>query len=324
VALGEIRGQQRAVEQIGRMLAAGKLPHALLFAGPPGVGKATAARALALALVCERGTACGACEQCGKISAGIHPDFTVLRPQGAGSVIAIGEIRELAERLGYAPHEAPARVVVLEDADRLTLEAANAFLKTLEEPPARTHFVLCSAATDRLPVTILSRCQRVLFAPLAAADLIAILGAQGVAAERAQRVASLAGGSAARALVLAADGELERRRGRARALADAARSGSFKAAVDAASELAPLKDEIAPTLDLLALWYRDAALLATGAPAARLAHADDVDALAAEARPLGELARCAGAVLDAEKALLGYANTQLTLERLILALRPGA
>src|SRR5262245_2493920 len=120
------------------MLESGRLPHALLFAGPAGVGKMTCARQVSMALSCFRAgprAACGACDACRKIREGIHPDVLTLMPQGAGNVIAIGEIRDLAGRLAYAPHEGAARVVILDGADRLTTEAANAFLKTLEEPP---------------------------------------------------------------------------------------------------------------------------------------------------------------------------------------------
>ncbi len=280
------------------MLRSGRLPHALLFAGPRDAGKLDAARALAATLCCaepaEPGDACGRCTPCHKIAEGIHPDVLHLAPQGAGNVIAISEMRDLAGRLGFTPHEGKARVVILEHADRLTTEAANAFLKTLEEPPARTHFVLLTSAPERLPSTIHSRCQTVLFA--------------------AVRGAADAGGEA-----------MDKRRARVRRLAAAARGESVMAAVQAASELAGDKEEIAPTLDLLGLWYRDAAALAAGAPPSLLMHAEaDVPELASEAQGSspGALARRAGAVLETQKALLGYANAQLALERLLIALRP--
>jgi DNA polymerase-3 subunit delta' len=325
--LADLRGQARARELILGMLASGKLHHAFLFTGPDGVGKLACARALAAALVCEAGAggdACGRCEACHKAAEELHPDVTILRPSGAGSVIGIAEVRELAAKLGYPPHEAPARTVILDGADRLTVEASNAFLKTLEEPPARTHFVLVSAAPDRLLVTILSRCQRVLFAPLDRPTLVDILVAQGVAEARARVVAPLAAGSAARALALAAEGELEQRLGRAQALARAARACTFQSAVEAASELAQAKEHLGPTLELLGSWYRDAAALAAGVPAESLAHGDDA-ALAAEAQSgtVAELARRAGAVVEAQTALLAYAHAQLTLERMLVALRPS-
>jgi DNA polymerase-3 subunit delta' len=324
----DLRGQDRARAHVRRMLASGKLHHGLLFTGPDGVGKLTCARAMAAALACDAprdGDACGACTACHKAAEELHPDITILRSSGAGNVIGIGEVRELAARLGYPPHEAPARTVILDGADRLTIEASNAFLKTLEEPPARTHFVLVSAAPDRLLVTILSRCQRVLFGPLDRAIIAVLLVAQGIPEARARLAAPLAGGSAARALALAADGELERRSGRARGLARAAATRSFKAAVDAAAELAQAKEEIVPTLDLLLAWYRDAAALAAGIPAGELAHGDD-PALPAEAASgsIADLARRAGAVLDAQTALIAYANPTLALERMILAMRPLA
>jgi DNA polymerase-3 subunit delta' len=282
-----------AQRRLARMLASRRLPHALLFAGPAGSGKRTAARRLAMRLSCAhpRGAEpCGACEPCHKIEAGLHPDVLVLRPEGRGEQIKIEKIRELSARLAYPPHEGEARVVVLEDAHELNENAANAFLKTLEEPPPRTHFLLLTAAPEQLPQTILSRCQRVQF----------------VAAPSARHDA-------------ASPEELERRRGHARALAAAARSRSFKAAVDAAAALAAQKDDVGPTLDLLGLWYRDAAALAAGVPVTALAHPEEVDALREEPGSPVELSRCAAAVLAAHKAILDYASAPLALERMILA-----
>ena len=328
MSFSDVKGQPRAIAHVQRTMASGKLHHALLFTGPDGVGKLACARAVAAALICQApvaGDACGVCDACHKAGADLHPDILVVRPQGAGNVIGIGEVRDLAARLGYPPHEAPARTIILDGADRLTVEASNGFLKTLEEPPSRTYFVLVSSAPDRLLVTILSRCQRVLFAPLDRATVAAILVERGIDAGRARQAAALSGGSAARALSLAAEGELERRRSRARALAQAAASQKFKAAVDAAAELAQAKDEIIPTLDLLLQWYRDAAALAAGLPAADLPSGDD-PGLADEAASgsIAELSRRAGAVLEAQTALIAYANAQLALERMMIACRPGA
>jgi DNA polymerase-3 subunit delta' len=326
INLSGVVGQERAVEHVRRMLASGKLPHALLFVGPAGVGKATTAVALAAALNCERpggGEGCTECTPCQKLAAGVHPDLAVLKPAGAGNIISIELVRELGARLGYPPHEARARVVLIEDADRMTAEAANAFLKTLEEPPPRTHFILVSAAPDRLLITILSRCQRVRFAPLDGASVTRILVATGVPEERARGAARLAGGSITRASELADGDRLERCRARVRALISAVRSGGFKSAVDAASELAQAKEEIPPTLALLALWYRDAAAVAADAPPSILAHGDELDALRAERADAGVLARRSAAVLEAQTALIGYANPQLTLERMILSMREG-
>jgi DNA polymerase-3 subunit delta' len=326
INLSGVVGQARAVEHVRRMLASDKLPHALLFVGPPGVGKSTTALALAQALNCETnpGLGCAECTACQKLATGVHPDFAVLKPAGAGNVLSIEAIRELAARLAFPPHEARARVAVIEDADRMTPGAANAFLKTLEEPPARTHFVLVTAAPDLLLVTILSRCQRVRFAPLDGAAVARILAASGIAEDRARAAARLAGGSITRAAELADGDRLERCRTRVRAMIAAVRTGGFKTAVDAASELAQAKEEIGPTLALLALWYRDAAAVAAGAPPEVLAHGDAMDALRAEQGDAGVLARRTAAVLEAQAALIGYSNPQLTLERMLLAMREGA
>src|SRR5206468_11280591 len=121
---------------------ADKVASAYLFEGMVGVGKATTALALAQALNCERapGQGCGACDPCRKIESGLHPD--VVRVEPDGQFIKIAQVRQVTARAAYRPHEGRARVVILDPADAMNLEAANALLKTLEEPPADIHFVL--------------------------------------------------------------------------------------------------------------------------------------------------------------------------------------
>jgi DNA polymerase-3 subunit delta' len=328
IRLADVQGQARAVETLRRALGGGKLPHAYLYAGPAGVGKATTARALAAALNCETapGQGCGECTPCTKIDQQIHPDVLTVTPQGKGEMIVIDQVRELITRLGYPPHEARARVVILEDADRLNPSAANAFLKTLEEPPARTHFVLVTTAPDRLLITIRSRCHRVRFAPLGQDAIAAILARAGVEASRARAAAAMAGGSATRGAELAEGETLERRRAHADAVIRAAAGTSVRAAVEAANALAQDKEDLVATLELVALWYRDAAAVAAGVPEDRLVHRDAAAALREEAaRSAGPpaLARRAAKVLEAQTALLTFANPQLTLEHMILSLRAG-
>jgi DNA polymerase III delta' subunit len=167
--LAGIDGQARAVETLRAALAGGKLHHAYLFEGPEGAGKAATARALAMALECEARDpdGCGRCAACQKVEAGTHPDVVWfdMTPKGLTE-----RVRELLTTLGFRPHEGRARVVVFDPAHGLApvperAEAANVLLKTLEEPPADTHFILVTAEPRRLPITVRSRCQRVRFLP---------------------------------------------------------------------------------------------------------------------------------------------------------------
>lgn len=161
-----------------RALEADRVPHALLFCGPAGSGKHTTGLALAAALNCETAPneGCGTCEPCLKIEAGRHPDIQTLEREGAARIIPIGTIRErVIPTLATPPHEGRARVFLIEEATSLQGPAANALLKTLEEPPRRTHFILATTSPDQLLPTIRSRCQRVSFAALAP-DVRAELG----------------------------------------------------------------------------------------------------------------------------------------------------
>ena len=165
-----LTGQDRVVAQLRRAIERGRVPHAYLMTGPRGAPLHDTALALAMALCCERerGVGCAPgqeCTPCAKISTGIHPDVVTLAREGAAQIIPIESVRtQVIARLGMSPHEGEVRVFIVEEATALAAPAANALLKTLEEPPARTMFVLCTTTPEQLLPTIRSRCQRVRFA----------------------------------------------------------------------------------------------------------------------------------------------------------------
>jgi DNA polymerase-3 subunit delta' len=210
MALADVVGQERAVSRLRRAWAAGRLAQAYSFVGPEGVGKRTTALALAQAVNCQRPVAgetpdaCGACPACRKIAAGNHPDVTLVTP-AEKTVIDIDQIREVAGRATRRPYEGATKVWILDPADRMQEPAANAFLKTLEEPPGSALFVLVTTTPSALLPTIRSRCQEVRFELLGTEALETILGRHGLPAEKLPELARRAGGSAARAL----DSELE-------------------------------------------------------------------------------------------------------------------
>lgn len=155
----EIVGQPRALAILKHALRRGTA-HAYLFSGPRGVGKKEAALAFAAALLCpDRG--CGCCHACRRVLGGVHPDLVVLAPEGR--FIMVDDIRQVNRDVFRRPYEAMVRVHVLLDAETMNKEAANALLKTLEEPPAHACFILVTSEPQRLLPTIVSRCQKVPF-----------------------------------------------------------------------------------------------------------------------------------------------------------------
>jgi DNA polymerase-3 subunit delta' len=168
-----IPSQGRVVAQLRRAIESDRVPHAYLFSGPRGAPMYDTAIALAMALSCQRrapgapgrSDGCGECDACAKIAAGIHPDVVTLVREGAAQIVPIESVRnQVIARMGMPPHEGEVRVFIVEEATSLAPPAANALLKTLEEPPARTLFVMCTTAPEQLLPTIRSRCQRVRFA----------------------------------------------------------------------------------------------------------------------------------------------------------------
>jgi DNA polymerase-3 subunit delta' len=194
-------GQEQAV---GRLRRAVERPsHAYLLAGPRGSGVLEAARCFAAALVCPDG-GCGACNTCRRARSARHPDVIEFEP--AGTFVVVDQVEEMMKEAFTSPFEAERKIIVLTEADRMNDPAANKLLKTLEEPPARTHFLLLSEAPDELLPTVRSRCQRIDFAALSDAAVAAALVADGVDPEAAAGAARLASGRLDRARALAGSG----------------------------------------------------------------------------------------------------------------------
>jgi DNA polymerase III subunit delta' len=196
-----IQGQERAIENLKQSLQRDKLHHAYLFSGAEGVGKKKAALELAKALNCDNPGADGGCDQClscRKIENRLHPDLIHLEPEG--TYIRIEQIRNLGQQLAYAPIMGRARLCLLDMASDLNEPAANAFLKTLEEPPIGTIFVLLVRDPGELLPTLVSRCVSISFNPLSL-SLIAdkLMEEKGMTQEEARSLSLVSGGSLGKA-----------------------------------------------------------------------------------------------------------------------------
>jgi DNA polymerase-3 subunit delta' len=330
VRLADLIGQDLARSALERALAGGRVAHAYVFEGPPGVGKRSAALGLAMALDCPvaPGAGCGACDVCRRIEAGLHPDVPTFGPSGPGGQIVIDDIRAILALTRTRPHEARARVVVVDDADAMNPSSANGLLKTLEEPLPGNHLVLCTGAPDRLLPTVRSRAQRIRFRALSPAALAAIARARGLPEARAEIAVALADGSAGRMLEAAGTDEANEGEstGLGQALAELRRAVSTPGAgqlFDAVQALTGEKESKADLPRLVALLgglYRDAMAVAAGAPElATLGRVGDPQALASLG--LDRLGRAVTAIVDVQLALQVNVNPALALERLLIALK---
>jgi len=168
----EVVGQGPVSQTLMNALSANRIAHAYLFAGPRGVGKTTTARILAKALNCEMGISrepCNSCPSCHDIAQGRHLD--VIEVDGASNR-GIDEVRELRENVRFSPYRGRYKVIVIDEVHMLTEPAFNALLKTLEEPPSRVVFVLATTEPHKVPLTILSRCQRFEFRRIAPSEIV--------------------------------------------------------------------------------------------------------------------------------------------------------
>jgi len=285
--LKEVLGHRRLVALIARSASRDSLPPSLIFSGPAGVGKKLTAVAAAQLLNCTarvgEGTeidACGVCRSCTRIARGVHSDVLVIEPGDSGS-IKIEQIRDVVERAAYRPFEGRCRVVIIDAADALVSQAQNALLKTLEEPPSASVFILVTAQPDLLLATVRSRCPRLRFGALADEIIVSALVRSGCVEAKARSVVQNADGSLRRAQELVAEDLIEGREVAQQLLLRAAATSDPRRRLESAKDLVAQagsgggdRDELAVHLRSISSLLRDAELIASRADVRALANPD--------------------------------------------------
>jgi DNA polymerase-3 subunit delta' len=319
-------GHEWAVRFLRRGVASSSVSHAYLFTGLSGVGKTTLARALATALLCqgegERESPCGACRACRLVASGNHPDLHIVQSERVGARLKIEQVRALQRQLALTPVEAHWRVAIMRRFEEATTSAANALLKTLEEPPSYVVIAVLASDADRLLPTIVSRCQQVPLRPLPTAVVQrALVERWNAGAEQAELLAHLSGGRLGWAVRTLNDKAALQRR--AQRLDDLYRLlGSSNAQrFRYAEKLARDPTATQETLDLWIGWWRDVLLLAAEADAP-LTNVDRRSTLRDHAHrfEVEGSAAVLEAIRSAADRLRRNANPRLTLEVLMLDL----
>ena len=320
MTFAQIIGHDRQKDILRRAIATDHLAHAYLFEGPEGIGKRLVALGLARAVFCENNNGCGECQPCRKVDHNNHPDLHIFEPDG--QQIKIEQIRNLQRELSFRPLEAEKKICLIDHADRMNPSAANALLKTLEEPSANTLIILLSAYPESMLVTVRSRCQRLPFTRLPQQVIEETLIEQRQLAPSAAHVlAALAGGSFHRALGRDQDLYLEKRRDILKSIT-ALSSASILPLLEFARELANDKEIIPDLLEILVSFYRDLLLYKQGQPEENLANIDLLEKIrrvSAREDTLSIL-RKLEALKAGQKNLKRNVNNQLNLEVLLLHL----
>lgn len=312
-----VLGQQVPIDVLRRSIRSGKTAHAYLFEGIEGCGKKTTALAFIEALFCGADDGCGSCSSCRKMGSLQHPDLHLVEPEGA--FIKIDQIRNLQRELTLRPAEAPVKACIIDDADRLNPAAANALLKTLEEPPGNALMILLTTNPARILPTVRSRCQLLRFTPLPATIIEEQLRAEGVEQAAARLAASLAGGSLARAREKESEPGISQRQLLLEQL-HALSLNDIAPLFTLAEELAADREQATHQLELLVTLLRDILLCQEGSDA--LVNNDLTALLREEAARLPQpvvLERITW-VTEARQALQRNANPRLTMDLLLMRL----
>ena len=326
----DITGHEQPISLLQATLCNGRLAHAYLFYGETKVGKLMTAVRLAQALNCEQSSqtetydSCGRCRSCLQIAARTHPDYFVIEPdpKAATPQIKIEQVREIEQQLIYRPLVGERKICLIDNADRLTIGAANALLKTLEEPPGHSLFILITSRLHALPITIRSRCQALRFTTPARTQVeAALILKRELPPADARFLAVFAGGRIGEALTL----DVAEVRARQQECLNLVKPESLtsSATILSASETLAKTDRGEETLAWLARWIRDLVIVKVDGDQDQILHLDQLADLRryAQRADVDTLLTLLNDIERTEQQATRHLNLQMALETNFLRLR---
>ncbi len=318
MTFASIIGHEQQKDILRRAIRSARIAHAYLFEGAQGIGKRLMALAFARAILCEKENGCGECPACRKVDNNLHPDVHILDTLDA--TIKIDQVRELQQQLTLRPLEGKYKFCLIENAEKFTTNAANALLKTLEEPQPNTVIILLSGQPEKLLTTIRSRCQRLPFRRLPKAQIEEVLDSR-LELDHTQVaiLAALSEGSLKKALGTKQEIYLEKRRELIQTLSGLS-AGSNIPTLSFAEELSADKDHLEDYLDIFQAFFRDVMLLQYGRPNTDLVNLDMQELLHREAarHSTQSLQVKLNQLTKARHHLQRNVNRQLALEVMLL------
>jgi DNA polymerase-3 subunit delta' len=322
MSFNDIYGQEKQIAILKNTMKRKHVPHAYLFHGIKGIGKRTTAKVFAKALNCLETNldSCDRCSSCLKVDHGNHPDVTIIEPKGI--FIKINTIRDLQNQMKFRPLEGKKRIIIIIDADRMNSIAANALLKTLEEPSLSNILILITSRPYMLPATILSRCQHLRFNPIQKDKVTLLLEKKSsLDRESAYLLASTSGGSIGKALKMNKDSYLTLRN----EIIEKISTCNFKDPLEFLSFVDSFgKDRkgVTKRLEILKSWYRDILVYRETGETESLIHQDRIEAIKnfADVISGSDILKNIKAINRAHSAIEQNANKDLTLEWMIFKL----